>query len=188
MHVETPLEHNKYDTDSPVHEAGFDSFLTARVLIRLSSRTLREENGDISPLSEEDFYETASEDGGVYLNGRVSPLKGQKIDPYAVERAARSDEHLIPAKVQADGETIRSPFSHTNPFDLLNELSLEDRPETHSPISKPNLNIKADQQHPAPRPRPSIYKMMPPAESSFWLRYGNKLRVNGTVEEVCVIR
>lgn len=139
-------------------------------------------------MSEEDIYETASEDGGVYLNGRVSPFKGQKIDPYALERAARSDEQLAPAEVQADGETIRSPFSHTNPFDLLNQLSLEDRPETLRSISKTNLSITDDPQHPVPRPRPSRHKMMPPVESSFWLRYGNKLRVNGTVEEVCVIR
>ena len=139
-------------------------------------------------MSEEDLYETASEDGGVCLNGQVSPLKGQKIDLYAVERAARSDEQMIPAKAQADGETFRSPFSHTNPFDLLNQLSLEDGPETHSPISKPNLNIEADPRHLAPRPKPSNHKMMPSAESSFWLRYGNKLRVNGTAEEVCVIR
>lgn len=149
---------------------------------------LREEDGDISPLSEEDIYETASEDGGVYLNGRASPIKGQKINPYASERAARSDEQVAPAIVQADGEAIRSPFSHTNPFDLLNQLSLEDRPETRKPTSKGKLTIRPDPQHPAPRPRPSNHKMMPPVESSFWLRYGNKLRVNGTVEEVCVIR
>lgn len=139
-------------------------------------------------MSEEDIYETASEDGGVYLNGRVSPSKGQKIDPYALERAARSDEQLAPAEVQAHGQTIRSPFSHTNPFDLLNQLSLEDRTETLRPISKTNLSITDDQQQSVPRPRPSRHKMMPPVESSFWLRYGNKLRVNGTVEEVCVIR
>lgn len=139
-------------------------------------------------MSEEDIYETASEDGGVYLNGRVSPSKGQTIDPYALERAARSDEQLAPVEVQADGETIRSPFSHSNPFDLLNQLSLEERPATFRPISKTNLSITDGPQHPVPGPRPSRHKMMPPVESSFWLRYGNKLRVNGTVEEVCVIR
>ena len=162
--------------------------MTARVLIRLSSRILREENGDVSPLSEEDIYETASEDGGVCLNGRVLPLKDQSIDPYPLERAARSDEQLAPAEVQVDGDTIRSPFSHTNPFDLLNQLNLEDRLETHEHVSQSNLTIGADPQYPAPRPRPSNHKMMPPVESSFWIRYGNKLRVNGTVEEVCVIR
>ena len=139
-------------------------------------------------MSEEDIYETASEDGGVYLNGRVSPSKGQKIDPYALERAARSDEQLAPVEVQANGEAIRSPFSHTNPFDLLNQLSLEDRPETLRPNSKTNLSIADNPQHPVPPPSPSRHKMMPPVGSSFWLRYGNKLRVNGTVEEVCVIR
>ena len=113
---------------------------------------------------------------------------GQNINLYALEGAARDDEQLSPAEVQADGETIRSPFSHTNPFDLLNQPSLEDRSETLKPNSKTNLTIRADPQHPAPRPTSSNHKMMPPVESSFWLRYGNKLRVNGTVEEVCVIR
>ena len=36
---------------------------------------------------------------------------------------------------------------------------------------------------------PSPYHtMMPHGESGFWQIYGNKLRVNGTVEETCVIR
>lgn len=31
-------------------------------------------------------------------------------------------------------------------------------------------------------------KMMPPFQSEFWSRYRNKLRVNGTVEEVCHLK
>lgn len=40
---------------------------------------------------------------------------------------------------------------------------------------------KSDRQTPLP-------KMMPPFQSEFWSRYRNKLRVNGTLEEVCYLK
>ncbi len=100
----------KYASESPMHEAGFDSFLTAKVLIRLATQIGAETTDDGE---DEEAFETASEDGGVPL------------------------DEGAPSQVRA--------------------------------------------------PMPSTHTMMPHGESSFWRRYGNKLRVNGTVEEVCNI-
>jgi len=66
--LEVPPEYSKYTADSPAHEAGFDSFLTAKVLIRLAARVEAETAGDTSPPSEDDIYVTAPEYGSVYPN------------------------------------------------------------------------------------------------------------------------
>lgn len=102
----------KYVSDSPMHEAGFDSFLTAKVLIRLATRVGGE---TVDEAEDEEEYVMASEYGGVAL-----------------------DEGTL------YGGRKRSP------------------------------GVEG-------------FKMMPHGESGFWRKYGGKLRVNGTVEEVCDI-
>ena len=78
-------------------------------------------------------------------------------------------------------ETGGTKFSHTNPYAALQDPDIDDhlylRLDHHG---NPTASV------PAPRSPPPI--MMPHGESDFWLQYGNKLRVNGTVEEVCEIR
>ncbi len=114
--IELANGHEKYALDSPMHEAGFDSFLTAKVLIRLATQV-----GADTPEEEEEeeddgeMYVMASEDGGVPLDGGA-PSQARASTPW--------------------------PPAHT---------------------------------------------MMPHGENRFWSQYGNKLRVNGTVEEVCNI-
>lgn len=143
-------------TDTPMHEAGFDSFLTAKVLIRLSARVEGEVQAELSPASDDEAYQTAPEDGGVSLIGQ------NDIFP-----PGRSTRTTSPQNLEAGS----SALSHNNPYDLLSNLNLED-----------------DQQEQLASPDPVFPTMMPHNRSSFWARYGNKLRVNGTVEEVCVIR
>lgn len=133
-----------------MHEAGFDSFLTAKVLIRLSARVEGEAQAELSPASEDEDFQTASEDGGVSLNAQDGTAPNDRMN----------------------GTTSgSSTFSHNNPYMLLEGLSME------APLQPRLGETKA-----------IIPTMMPHEQSSFWTRYGNKLRVNGTVEEVCVIR
>ncbi|KAK4691111.1 poly(A)-specific ribonuclease, partial [Lecanoromycetidae sp. Uapishka_2] len=150
--IETPPDHDKYMTDSPMHEAGFDSFLTAKILIRLSARTEGEAQADLSPVSDDEAYQTASEDGGVSLNGQDDSTT------YGHTNGTTSEPSTI---------------SHNNPYNLLSKLSLE-----HGLQPEKTIIDKKSPKH----------TMMPDEDSSFWTLYGNKLRVNGTVEEVCVIR
>ena len=139
-----------------MHEAGFDSFLTAKVLIRLSARIETEAQIDRSQTSDDEAYQTASEDGGVYLNGH-DDLGGQG--------------HTKEMSPLSKRETAPSSFSHDNQYDALSKLSLEDL-----------------SQHQTVGDILGSPTMMPSARSPFWTQYGNKLRVNGTIEEVCVIR
>jgi poly(A)-specific ribonuclease len=137
--IEIPPEHNKYDFGSPVHEAGFDSFLTARVLIRLSTKTEAERNSSAdAPDAESEASLSASEDGGVALTA----------------------EQLKRATLHPSGKAGPYTFSDSNPFAALRNQGLEDVPP---------------------------HTMMPHEHSPFWLQYGNKLRVNGTIEGACII-
>ena len=100
MLVETHFEHPKYITAQPAHEAGFDSFLTAKVLIRLSAKL--EAAGHYvddyvtMPPSEDDAYQTAPEEGGVPLGAinpapNPKPVSHQKIRVPKVKKSSGSD-------------------------------------------------------------------------------------------------
>ena len=75
---------------------------------------------------------------------------------------------------QSEIQTNNLPPTSQNPYALLQESSLNDDVEPDSPSVYPSS-------------MPVAHTMMPNGDSSFWVRYGNKLRVNGTVEEVCII-
>ena len=203
METETPLEHSKYLSGSPFHEAGFDSFTTAKVLIRLSARIEEAAKGNESPRSEDDIYHSASEDG-IFLSD-LNDLLETKLN---------SNEHALNQREQVDHAsrtraTTASPSGAQAPSEvqaaldrqatLFRELGLDDQ-EPQS--SEPQMT---DRPHPSNNPyallqetgfdedagaqSPQVmHTMMPTEESPFWTHYGNKLRVNGTVEEVCVIR
>lgn len=120
-----------------MHEAGFDSFLTAKVFIRLSARVAEDEGYNTSP--EEEVYATPPEYYG------VPPLpKTEKAGP--------------------------SASSHHNPYELLGNLDSDDDSDDDN-----------DDKH-----GPGTL-LMPPTDSPFWSKYGDKLRVNGTAEGVCPI-
>ena len=72
-----------------------------------------------------------------------------------------------------------SAFSHNNPFSILQDYGLNDDDYGH-------LDKEASATL-APDADPQTHTMMPPGDSKFWACYGDKLRVNGTIEEVCTI-
>ena len=224
MFVETHFEHPKYITAQPAHEAGFDSFLTAKVLIRLSAKL--ETAGHYvdeyvrMPPCEDDAYQTAPEEGGVLLGTEIPPSgpksgskkkirvpKVQKISGSDSESQGVSvmdiDENVSPSarksrnlskkrKSKLGGSTKgskQSIFSHAGRFDLLGDLSSEEDPALVNTTAVSEA-VQADpQQHELRRVSPPAptFTMMPPFDSDFWRVYGNKLRVNGTAEGVCVL-
>lgn len=80
----------------------------------------------------------------------------------------------------ANTSTTSTPFSHTTKFDVLADvLSDEDLIDLSSPTdpSPPENGGPVEAK---------VFEMMPPFEDEgFWMTYGNRLRVNGTVEGVC---
>lgn len=221
MNTETPLEHSKYLSDSPFHEAGFDSFTTAKVLIRLSARIEGDAKGDESPSSEEDIYFPASENGTFPsdLNDLLTRkstsdedalTRRKQIALVFQERAAlRTPQETQAALDRQAALSKRTPPETQAALDrqaaLFKDLGLDDQVTqseiqtyTHPSTSNnpyallqnrsPNGDSENESAHADAASTPDVRTMMPAGDSPFWVRYGNKLRVNGTVEEVCVIK
>ena len=169
------------------------------MLIRLSARIEGAAKGDESPSSEEEIYYPASEDPTLpsyfkdLLTRKSIPdedaldrrkhiaqvfQKDAAIETPSETQAALDrqavlfrDLGLDDEKPRSEIQTRNSPLMSNNPYALLQNLSLNDDSEPKSPRIA----------------TPVVHTMMPAGGSPFWTRYGNKLRVNGTVEEVCVM-
>lgn len=173
-HVETHPDHGKYSTLFAPHEAGYDSFLTAKVLIRLSAQL--EATGtyldDQAPpdSSDDDTYETAPEDTW------IEPVKKPKSQGKKPKRKTKKPME-------------RSAFSHATMFDLLGDLASDEETMVEPPSVAPmggSGSAKPVVEKPSqPELESKRDDMMPPFHSDFWKVYGNKLRVFGTVEGFC---
>lgn len=103
--------HRKYHVAEPLHEAGYDSFMTALIMIRLSAKL--EADGtyiaDVSPpLSEDEAYDTAEE---MLSDGRASP----KDDVVAAPLAPPFSQGMISAAFDGTPELVAPPIaSHGN--------------------------------------------------------------------------
>lgn len=192
MLVELHPEHPKYALTKPAHEAGFDSYLTAKVLIRLSgnlekSGSYLEEKGKNRD-DKEDYY---TPEEGHSPERRSSGESSGGVSIYAgsvPKNVAASEERSKSSSAQSKytPTTDRSTFANPTIFDLLGDIPADDdfatltlQPEqSDRPVSR--KQAKRDK-----RVEAEMGKRMPAWESSFWDVYGNKLRVNGTAEGVC---
>lgn len=191
-------DHKRYIHEKPAHEAGFDSYLTAKVVICLSAKL--EAAGQyvdqkIDNGSEEEANKTTPGNvGSSSLTTFVFPSEpqptGKKKNPESSDSAfeavppsttttmppdpSSSKRKRPPASLAAG----RTPFSHATKFDVLGDLQSDD--DLASP-SLPQTRGKARASEVALPRAP----MMPPFDSDFWNVYGNKLRVNGTAEGIC---
>ena len=186
--IETHPDYDKYTNDTPAHEAGFDSFLTAKVLIRLSAKLEAaghyvDDNG--FPSSEDDEYDTAPEDAQVISPGDNDDFsdRGVSLAIAALDEAIISEGGPRKAKTKSKQKvSLRTAVSHPNAFDLLADIPTDEDPLPPSlPPTKISKEMKAKKEK-------KKFTMMPPFSSHFWTVYGNKLRVNGTVEGVCGMR
>ena len=150
---EIPPDHLKYTASSLIHEAGFDSFVTAKVLTRLAAKIDGQHVLPSVPDGAKSTAETA-----VQGNGATGSDLEESIG------AVKTSEDSLTSTDQNPKPSIMSPINNVNPFAAL---SLE---EANSPFPSTETRL-----------------MMPPSDSHFWSTYGNKLRVNGTLEEVCII-
>ncbi|KAL8689323.1 MAG: hypothetical protein Q9224_004664, partial [Gallowayella concinna] len=161
--------HPKYDSAKPFHEAGYDSYMTAKVFLRLAVKL------EASAKYFEDLPSPI--DDGFY----TPPEMGVLIDYHEASKTlqAVNDASSKSSSQPSSGSTVpRTTFSHTTKFDLLGDLSQEQMDtlalgaRAGEPEATPDANIGRD----PPR-------RLPAWESGFWKVYGNKLRVNGTIEE-----
>lgn len=198
--------HNKYKDVEVFHEAGFDSYLTAQVAVRLSMKLEREGAyvDDVDELGQ----------GGVKVDGQYAVS-------HPVEAAVSTGKSLLSAAVKAmnlngtaaDPDTPPAPpapFSSTLPVPPSNPtqrtssplLSLSPKAESFVPSSlgatwksggDSTLGPEnADDpfvmsRNKVPAVEKGIEGGMPRFGGDFWRVYGNRLRVFGTEEGVCAL-
>jgi len=164
--VHTHYEHSRYDDMSRVHEAGFDSFITARVAIRLASKLAAVETWK-QDLDKED------------------PTAGKRPPENGIPRSDGSLES--PTVLPAADTPARSKYASKGMFDLLSDNVTDHSEQWDSILPEPVDRAGSDPRN-LPEPVPGhpleIPKWMPAWNSDFWTVYGNKLRMNGTVEGV----
>lgn len=176
-------QHSKYTTQKIDHEAGYDSLLTAQVFIRLSAQ-LRE--GGVEPLQQkstkdaqdtsylQQTYREVAPDA--YAEGRLQPTSG------SAQKAFEQKPRPIST------ESPKPPMSRVleTRFDLLEIEEAIDEVDSNIPINDRRLSLG---------PTDSVEVMqkavngelIPRLGAEFWKVYGNKLRVFGTLERVCVM-
>lgn len=206
MVLELHPDHKKYVHAKPAHEAGFDSYLTAKILIRLSTKL--ETAGQQIDLktnneSKEPAINTGQEHKGVLPASLILPLKSQSTNRTISSKHDKSHENGTstsepPHLTHTTTTPTPSPYTNTKPK----------KPKQHHPKRPPSrrtpfshatmfdlLGDISSEEDPASPSSPPTGKgsasprtpMMPPFETEFWNVYADKLRVNGTAEGVCCL-
>jgi poly(A)-specific ribonuclease len=169
--MEVDKQHKKYQGVDVLHEAGYDSFLTAQIAVRLSAKLEKEGS----------YIDTEKSDEDSEANGITDGVNGLKLTATALHA------HTIHA---ANGTT---PPSNPDGFMPSVEGAKWKRkgdatlsiPDPDDPFEYNPKDLKHHQRD--ERAAEGFEGGMPRFVSGFWRTYGNKLRVFGTDEGVCVL-
>ena len=139
--IEVHPEHPKYMTLEPFHEAGYDAYLTARVMILLSAK-LEAGGTYISPAvanSNSEAYATAPEEvGGVSLQANLTPIEesgeirgltstpssSNQVDAVAVKKRKKKNNNKKTKPTSSAGPS--SSFASANLYATLEQLTLDE--------------------------------------------------------------
>lgn len=190
--LEEHPEHVKYSTAKPAHEAGYDSYLTAKVLIRLTAKldpaapaTPAGENSLPIKLNSDVGGDRATDD---HANSDSSS-EGVPLPTKAPNQPNGISNFPAPkSKRKSKGQPPPTPFSHATKFGILADESSSD--ENLIDLGFEGLGFQKSPKSKGAKRGTSKQptRMMPPFQSDFWTVYANKLRVNGTVEGVCHLK
>lgn len=149
--VEVDEDHTKYLDNEAFHEAGYDSFLTAQIAVRLSAK-----------LEREGAYVDSEEPpnmAGLTLNESVAKIDGQQD---------LEEEGFTPSDHDAKWNKTGDPsLGKTKDGEIYDPSDRKHRGQDFSGVK--------------------MEGGMPRFGSDFWRVYGNRLRVFGTEEGVCVL-
>lgn len=168
--VETPQTHAKYVGRTSFHEAGYDSYLTALVAIRLSAKLEHEQRYAEQPKEEPTGHN--GNGNGVLKN--VMKTSVSLFAPSSGFRADVGDSDTSSEAKKSSGTASTSRFTSVNVFEKLGMLSFSDD-------SRSEGSEYADVATKVAEATPSMTKM-PDFQLDFWNVYGNKLRMFGTVD------
>ncbi|KAK0248125.1 hypothetical protein LTS09_016708 [Friedmanniomyces endolithicus] len=187
--IELAPDHRKYETMAAFHEAGYDSYLTAQIAVRLSSK-----------LEKEGAYVEVNGNG---LGSAGKPGKHAPAKPRANGWSVATPATIASTNGTHTNDAAASEVSHlsitdrdaqpdegftpSNPDAKWKRQGDPSVPATHG-ADDPFAYDPKDLEH---RYRPGfegyVEGGMPRFDTDFWRVYGNKQRVFGTEEGVCVL-
>ena len=156
----------KYNTEQIAHEAGYDSFLTAQVFIKLSSKLC----GGTSKLPASSHNHTVQHIPSID-HGQPTLTRAESSQATVLSTHESANRHWTQMPTGCHKPT---KIGHRTRFDVLKVEDPADLPD----ISTPQGQTMHATNHGG---------LVPRLESEFWGIYGNKLRVFGTEERVCVV-
>ncbi|RMJ25667.1 CAF1 family ribonuclease [Aspergillus sp. HF37] len=173
-------QHTKYNTQQVVHEAGYDSLLTARAFIKLSSQ-LRE--GGTSKCHNAVHDQTAQRIPHGIVHGRPSELT--RIESSEATGLPIENTNRHPDQTATESHKPAANVGHRTKYDAL---GFEDPVDTRDTTMHPE-----ESKMPLQAASKEVMRMVDRGEliprfgAEFWKVYGNKLRVFGTEERVCSV-
>lgn len=165
--IEMHPSHDKYNNIEHGHEAGYDSLITAKIAIILSSQL----EGKSRPARK---LSAPAEDGEVFGKDHQNTVDEDLAEHMKSLNTTPASSKLISKTGQRSDRlpSTSSRFAQANPF-----AALMNGEATSSPDSSPKRSSKKATRNAG--------LLMPNFENGeFWNLYGNKLRVFGTIEKV----
>ncbi|KZM21260.1 Poly(A)-specific ribonuclease [Ascochyta rabiei] len=187
--IVTHEEHGKYNDMEAFHEAGYDSLLTATIMLRLAAKLGSERKTDEPrpPLQRE-----ASE-GGIRLPTPADDfiIDGREKIQHPVRVPPTSATNGKKKRSKSKKAAATTKFETKNLFDNLKALSMDDQTSSSDEEAEPTANGHwADEVFvqdktgwvPVKKMTRQKLELIPPFDDAFWATFGNKLRVFGTEE------
>ena len=171
--LEIDAKHRKYAGQDALHEAGYDSFLTAQIAVRLSAK-----------LNSEGTY---IEVGGADQAREQPPQNGNPTTTTDADLVDKLGDVKLTKPTTPDTNSAPPGFTPSDP--LASDHNWTRKGDPSLPPRDPNdlFTRRAAEQGTSHASGPAIEGGMPRDDSDFWRVYGNKLRVFGTSESVCVL-
>ena len=170
--MEIDDQHKKYQGVELLHEAGYDSFLTAQIAIRLSAKLEKQGSYVDTNTLPQESKET---------NGITNDVNGLSLNEQTLETHAYHAANGTSPPPDLDGFM---PSVEGARWKRRGDATLS-MPDPSDPFEYKPRDLKHHQTD--NRGDESFEGGMPRFKSDFWRTYGNKLRVFGTEEGICVL-
>ena len=175
--MEVDKEHKKYQGVEVLHEAGYDSFLAAQIAVRLSAKLEREGSYvDTSTIKENGEPHSDSHENCISEGVNGLKLTETTLHAHTVHAANGTSPPPDPDGFMPSVEGAR--------WKRKGDATLS-MPDPSDPFEYNPKDLKHHQHD--DRVEQGFEGGMPRFASDFWRTYGNKLRVFGTEESVCVL-
>ncbi|KAF9737143.1 hypothetical protein PMIN06_001903 [Paraphaeosphaeria minitans] len=197
--IVTHSKHSKYHEVAMFHEAGYDSLLTATILLRLSAK-MNADRPHPDDASDTSFKTAAEQPNGHTKPQAHTPLTDQLCPPQAEVLVVKKKAKKRKKGKNKSDVLAQSRFQTRNAFE---QLSL-DEPGTLSPSDEDQSGV-AINPNPTPSWQDEVYELdtsgwvpieqkqrepmetIPAWDTEFWQSFGNTLRVYGTEEAILKI-